>query len=209
MTDTATKPRSRDRLLAAAIDVIQQKGYSATRIEDICATAGVTKGSFFHHFATKDDLALAATAAWNEIVEAHFAASSYRALADPRDRLLAYIAKRKAILCGDVWGTTCLLGTLVQDTYLTHPDLGFACAAGIDLHIATLIPDADAAIAKYGRTGDWTGQSLADHIQAVVQGALVLAKADGDFSRALKSFDHLHNYIALVFHKPITEELIS
>ncbi len=209
MTEPITKPKSRDRLLAAAIDVIRQKGYSATRIEDICAVAGVTKGSFFHHFATKDDLALAATTAWNEMAEAHFAASGTRDLPDPRDRLLAYVAMRKAILFGDVWGTTCLLGTMLQDTYRTHPDLGMACAAGIDLHIATLIPDADAAIAKYGRTGDWTGQSLADHIQAVVQGALLLAKADGNFDRALGSFDHLYNYVALVFHKPIAEEVTS
>ena len=209
MTDTAIKPPSRDRLLAAAIDVIRKKGYSATRIEDICDAAGVTKGSFFHHFATKDDLALAATAAWNDMAEAHFGASGYRALADPRDRLLAYVDLRKAILVGDVWGTTCLLGTMLQDTYLTHPDLGIACAAGIDLHIATLIPDADAAIAEYEMSGGWTGRSLADHIQAVVQGALVLAKADGNFIRALNSFDHLHDYIALVFYKPITEELIA
>ena len=209
MTEHATKPRSRDRLLAAAINVIRQKGYSATRIEDICAAAGVTKGSFFHHFASKDELAHAATAAWNQMAEKRFAASGYRDLPDPRDRLLAYVALRKELLSGDVWDTTCLLGTMVQDTYLTHPDLCIACAAGIDLHIATLIPDANDVIARYGRSGDWTGQSLADHIQAVVQGALVLAKADGNFTRALSSFDHLHNYIALVFHKPITEELIS
>ena len=209
MTEPATKPRSRDRLLAAAINVIRQKGYSATRIEDICAAAGVTKGSFFHHFASKDELAHAATAAWNQMAEKRFADSGYRGLPDPRDRLLAYVALRKEILSGDVWDTTCLLGTMVQDTYLTHPDLGIACAAGISLHIATLVPDADAAVALYGRAGDWTGQSLADYIQAVVQGALVLAKADGNFTRALRCFDHLHNYLTLVFHQPLKQELTS
>ena len=45
---------SGDRLLAAAVDVIRAKGYSATRVEDICAAASLTKGAFFHHFASKE-----------------------------------------------------------------------------------------------------------------------------------------------------------
>lgn len=35
---------------------------NATRVEDVCAAAGLTKGSFFHHFKSKDELALAAIA---------------------------------------------------------------------------------------------------------------------------------------------------
>jgi TetR/AcrR family transcriptional repressor of nem operon len=41
---------SRNKLLDAAIDVVRSKGYGATRVDDIAAAAGVTKGSFFHHF---------------------------------------------------------------------------------------------------------------------------------------------------------------
>ena len=55
----AASPDSRTRLLNAAIDVIRTRGYSATRVEDICAAAGLTKGSFFHHFKSKDEIALA------------------------------------------------------------------------------------------------------------------------------------------------------
>jgi TetR/AcrR family transcriptional regulator, transcriptional repressor for nem operon len=40
--------------------VIRSKGYSAATIEDICQTAGLTKGSFLHHFKSKEELALAA-----------------------------------------------------------------------------------------------------------------------------------------------------
>lgn len=53
---------SRTRLLNATLKVVRAKGYNATRVEDVCAAAGLTKGSFFHHFKSKDELALAAIA---------------------------------------------------------------------------------------------------------------------------------------------------
>ena len=51
---------SKTKLLDATLKVVRAKGYSATRIEDVCAEAGLTKGSFFHHFKSKEDLALSA-----------------------------------------------------------------------------------------------------------------------------------------------------
>ena len=51
---------SKTRLLDATLKVVRAKGYTATRVEDVCAEAGLTKGSFFHHFKSKEDLALAA-----------------------------------------------------------------------------------------------------------------------------------------------------
>ena len=41
---------ARTRLLESARDVIRAKGFSATSVDDLCKTAGVTKGAFFHHF---------------------------------------------------------------------------------------------------------------------------------------------------------------
>jgi Bacterial regulatory proteins, tetR family len=45
--------------LDAAVQVIRAKGYSAMTIDDVCLAAGLTKGSFFHHFKSKEELALA------------------------------------------------------------------------------------------------------------------------------------------------------
>jgi AcrR family transcriptional regulator len=64
---TTQQSDSRSRLLNAALKVVRSKGYTATRVEDLCAEAGVTKVSFFHHFKSKDDLVLAAVAHWDEV----------------------------------------------------------------------------------------------------------------------------------------------
>src|SRR6202451_59122 len=100
MTLTEARHESKTRLLNAALHVIRAKGYSATRVEDICEAAGLTKGSFFHHFDSKEALALAAADYWIEGTGALFASAPYHAPADPLDRLLAYVDLRKSILLG-------------------------------------------------------------------------------------------------------------
>ena len=50
----------RAQLLDAAVNVIRAKGYSAATVDDICRSAGVTKGGFFHHFESKEELAVSA-----------------------------------------------------------------------------------------------------------------------------------------------------
>lgn len=51
---------TRERLLRTAADLIWRSSYHATGVDRICETAGVKKGSFYHFFATKEDLAIAA-----------------------------------------------------------------------------------------------------------------------------------------------------
>jgi TetR/AcrR family transcriptional repressor of nem operon len=196
---------SKTRILQAAMNVIRAKGYTATRIEDICEAAGVTKGSFFHHFATKEELAIAAADYWSEVTSAFFAESAYHHATDPLDRLLAYIDLRKAMLRGELAEFTCLAGTMAQEVYATHPAIRDACGESISGHAATLIPDIQAAIEKHGVQGDWSAESLALMTQVAIQGAFVLAKARQNVSIAADSLDHLRRYIELLFRQPQTQ----
>ena len=71
---------SRNKLLDAAVTLIRTRGYEATRVDDVCAAAGVTKGSFFHHFKTKEDLAHAAAQRFADRADALFAGGAIGAL---------------------------------------------------------------------------------------------------------------------------------
>lgn len=197
----AATPRgegSRRRVLDAALTVFRTKGYTATTIDDLCAAASVTKGSFFHHFDSKEAAALAAIAHWNETTGELFANAPYWKIDDPRTRLLAYLDFRAALVRGALPEFTCLLGTLVQETFASHPMLQAACGAGIAAHAQTLVPTIEAAKQRYAPQAGWSAESLAFHIQTVLQGGFVLAKAMNDPRMALDAIEHLKRHIAML-----------
>jgi TetR/AcrR family transcriptional repressor of nem operon len=175
--------------------VFRARGYNATTVDDLCAAAGVTKGSFFHHFDSKEAAALAAIAYWNDSTGELFASAPYWQVQDPRERLLAYLDFRADLVRGELSEFTCLLGTLVQETFASHPTLQAACGAGIEAHAQTLVPTIEAARARYAPDADWSAESLARHTQAVLQGGFVLSKASGDPQPALDAIAHLKRYL--------------
>jgi TetR/AcrR family transcriptional repressor of nem operon len=190
---------SKKRLLEATLKVVRTKGYSATRVEDVCAEAGLTKGSFFHHFKSKEDLALAAAEYWRALSIQTFAAAPYHNAADALGRLIAYVGFRKALLTGDLPDFTCFAGTIVQEAYRSHPDVSAACARDIAGHIKMLEADIREAMRDHGIRVAWTAESLARHILAVIHGGFILAKAEGSAAAAAESLDHLRRYIELLF----------
>jgi TetR/AcrR family transcriptional repressor of nem operon len=187
---------SRSKVLDAALQVIRTKGYAATTVDDLCAAAGVNKGSFFHHFKSKEDMALEAVEHWNSATGGLFENATFQQLSDPRDRVLGYIDFRKQLLRGNAPDFTCLLGTLVQETFETHPRIRDACKAGIDLHANTVAHDIAAAKALYARGARWDPQVLALFTQATLQGAFILAKAQGSAAIVAQCIDHLRQHVA-------------
>ena len=197
-----TKLSARDKLLDASLALIRSQGYAATTVDQLCASAGVTKGAFFHHFGTKDDLAVAAANHWSTMTGGLFASAPYHAPDDPLDRILAYLDFREALLQGTCAQFTCLAGTLLQETYNSSPDIRMASFASISNHAATLVPDFEATIARYGKPDSPSATSLALHTQTVLQGAFILAKGSGSADIVRESLDHLRRYLKSLFEKP-------
>jgi TetR/AcrR family transcriptional regulator, transcriptional repressor for nem operon len=189
------RPSSRTRLLDAALHVFRKKGYQATTVEDLCAAAGLTKGSFFHHFSSKEELAREALDHFAAMADGVFARASFREAPQPRDRLLGYIDLRTAMMRGDLAEVTCLLGTVVQETYDTHPALRQACDQHITEHVAMLARDIAEARRGHAPGAPWTPESLALFTQAVIQGAFVLAKARNAPEVAVECMGHLRRYL--------------
>ena len=205
MSDVLTKSPmapARQKLLDAALAVIREKGYVATTVDELCARAGVAKGSFFHHFGGKEALAVTAANYWSETTGALFTSAPYHAHKYPLDRVLGYIDFRRALLKGGVPDFTCLVGTMVQEVYETHPAIRDACDDSISSHAEKIETDIAEAMKERSIRGDWTAKSLALHTQAVLQGAFILAKAKGGADIAISSVDHLRRYIELLFQAP-------
>lgn len=196
--------QTKQKILDTAIRLFREHGYSATTVDDLCQAGGVTKGAFFHHFASKEAVALAAIDQWNRMTGALFENAPYWQVKDPRERLLAYLDFRADLVRGEVCEFTCLLGTLVQETFASHPALQAACCAGIEAHAQTLVPTIEAAKAKYAPKAEWSAVSLARHTQAVLQGSFVLAKARNDPRAVLDAIEHLKHYIVHLLPKRVS-----
>lgn len=197
--EPARKALTRTRLLDAAMHVIRAKGYTATTVDDICQRVGVSKGSFFHHFRSKDELAVAAVEHFSAMADGLFATAPYRQAEDPLQRLLGYIDFRAAILEGELQEFTCLLGTLVQETYDTHPDIRRACARGMSEHVDDLTRDIELAMQRHAPDAPWSAESVGYFIQSVLQGAFIFAKAQQSPQVARESLAHLRRYLVLIF----------
>jgi len=84
---------TRDRLIQAAIDLIESSSFGAVSVDQICERAQVHKGSFYHYFPSKVDLAIEAfEVAWaaeaKPIFERHFAPG-----VPPLDRLTGLLTE--------------------------------------------------------------------------------------------------------------------
>ena len=128
----APKPRrgdARRALLDAAHRLVRRQGWAATSVDQLCGEAGVTKGAFFHHFASKEHLGVAAAQHWSDVTGPIFAEAPYNRLDDPLARIFAYLDFRAEIADGPLEAFTCFAGTMVQEVFATSDPLRVACGA--------------------------------------------------------------------------------
>lgn len=194
MSSRPPRNTARDRLLEAATDSIRCRGFAATSVDDLVKEVGVTKGAFFHHFKSKEALGIAVAERWGEIGKQ---LTDQVGGATPRERVLNYLELRSQMIEGGTDEFSCLAGTLAQEVHMSHPAIRDAAAHAIETTAATIENDLAAALKTAGRT-DISPTSLALHIQAVLQGAYVVAKAKSDAGTARESVAHLKRYVAML-----------
>ena len=203
---------ARDRLLEAGVKLVRQHGFAATSVDQLCGEAGVTKGAFFHHFVSKEALGVALADYWSSSTGAFLAAAPFHQHADPVARVLGYIDLRIALISGPAESFSCVAGTMVQEAFRSSDPIRAACNSSILGNAAALEADLAAAIAQSGASGV-TAPSLARYVQAVIQGAFVLAKAHGETSgaggaaaAAREQLLHLRHYFELLFKAEPAED---
>src|SRR5215469_16578594 len=84
-------------------------GYAGTSVGDLCSKAGVTKGSFYHFFETKEELGLAVLNGFYADGVARVESGVYAEMKDPGRRLLGLFDHLEAI-GPELWRDGCLMG---------------------------------------------------------------------------------------------------
>ncbi len=182
-----------DKLLAAGIERFRRDGYGATTVDEICTAADVTKGAFFHHFASKQALAQACLARWSQMGESLAATAPFQTVADPVQRLLGYMDFYIGVFADPKLFKSCLAGVAAQEVSQSHPALRQAandCLMRGQRQFEELLKE---ACRRRRRRLDT--ESLAALWMAALQGSLVLSKASQDEAVVSQTLTHVRQYI--------------
>lgn len=189
-----TPKDTRQTLLAAATARFREAGYVATSVDDICAAAKVSKGAFFHHFKSKEEVALAALEQWKTMSAGMDAGAPFHAIEDPTQKLLGCLDFYIQFFAGQQRLTACLAGITAQEVADTHPGLRDAANGCFCAGAGRMEPLIAAAAKQQGKELD--AHALATLFVTTLQGSLLLARAGQNPQLIPESLRHYRAYLA-------------
>lgn len=92
---------TKQRILDAAQAQVLERGFAGTSVDDIQAAAGISRGTFFYHFPSKDDLARALIERYAQAdheLTASLMARAEKLATDPLQQALVFIALHEEVL---------------------------------------------------------------------------------------------------------------
>ncbi|OKI84550.1 TetR/AcrR family transcriptional regulator [Micromonospora sp. CB01531] len=170
------KPSLRESLLEAGLAEFHTNGYAATGVAAIAQRAGGPKGSFYNHFASKEELGLAA-------LDSYGHSRRLDMLRDPSmpplDRIRRHLAYLRSDLARHDFTRACLLGTFAAESAGSKA-ISQAARAGLEDWVDVLTEAIEAARHDAEFSGALPARSLAQLIVDAWEGAALRAKASGD-----------------------------
>ncbi len=106
---------TKERLIAAGAELFCARSYQGTGINDILKACGVPKGSFYNHFTSKEDFALAVVEFHREATDEFLALNLYNDSLGPLERIAAYIDAFNRDVIDSDFAVGCPLGTMAQE----------------------------------------------------------------------------------------------
>lgn len=198
---------TRGKLVAAAVGLILENGYHATGVEAICGRAGVTKGGFFHHFGSKEDIGLAVIRWWSAMGTREYSKAWTEGPADPLQQLYAMLdimegfASRPGVPC------VCAIGMMTQELAATHPEIRRGCADELSVwtgHVETLLRKARALHRPSKR---FNPEQVAWFLNSLWQGSMLIAKTREDQSLIVHNLRHARAYLSTLFPESKSKKL--
>lgn len=183
--DPASPMDTREKLVRTAERLMLRDGYSATRVDDVIRKAGLSKGSFYHFFDSKEALGLAALEHYYTDRVGRLAHGTYATETDPLRRAQGFL-KHASRVAADLWTTGCLLASLAADAVASNRAVSNALKKRTS-DLRALIIDLLTPFA----TREISASDLADQFLICIEGSIVLARIYDDPSylrRGLEQF---------------------
>jgi len=174
-TKTVTSLETKQRIADAALDQFHRKGYNGTSVQDLMSAVGAPKGTFYNHFASKEDLALDAVSRYGD--QLGLAALADAGSGTPRERIDRHLADLVAAGMAVAAERGCLIANLAGEVPAHSPTVASAVGRHLERWVSTLAGAIDDAKAAGELTTDTPSADLAEFIVNAWEGGAVKAKA--------------------------------
>jgi TetR/AcrR family transcriptional repressor of nem operon len=178
------RPSVRDQLIKSAVEVFHTRGFNGSSVQDIVETAGVPKGSFYNHFASKEALGVEVVHAYCRLVDAYVAEAGasliFKGDGTPLERVRRYF--EAIIELNVIWGVRkgCLLGNFATELAPHSAEIANAVREALDTWSGAvskaLLQAQEAGQLAQSADVETLGQYLVDGYE----GAATRAKLTGD-----------------------------
>ncbi len=194
---------TRKKILDVAQDAVLTKGFDATSIDEIVATAELTKSGFFYHFRDKNALAHALIERHIQVEDQLFDEVFGRAkdLADDPLQVALIALKLLAELIEDMPNghPGCIVATAVYQDRLFNPDVREANRRAVLGWRSRFRAMFDAIVEVYQANDAVDLDDLADMVSSVIEGGIVMARAVSEPSITARQIMLLRSYVRLLF----------
>jgi len=182
------KAPTKEKIIASAIKLMLAQGFTATSVDEIILDAQTTKGSFFHFFKSKEELAKSALERYVCGQLERFQSAPFQKEKNPQKRVFGRIDASIAIFKDSSLPKSCLLGNFAQELAATNSEFQSVCAKMFTLAVEEFARDLKAA-------GCRDSVGLANLYYSIIQGSMILGKAKQDVNIAIENLKHFKQYI--------------
>jgi TetR/AcrR family transcriptional repressor of nem operon len=192
----------RDRIMKSAAKLIVERGYSGTTLDEILARTEATKGAFFYHFKTKDDLARALIEHFAQRLEDYFEDLFDRARGttdDPLESILFVLEKFEEFLSSREQPLRCMFASFIHELPQFPAEVRGIVRAGLRRWKEIFATNFQRLLNAKKPRQRVSADDLATMYVSIIEGALILGQADNDVSIPIRQAQLFRNYIKLLF----------
>ena len=200
---------TRERILAAATELIHARGFKETGLSDILAASGVPKGSFYHYFPSKEDLGRELLVRYRHEAREYLEREAFPPTGEVLPQFERFFAESARQQTEGGCKSGCLLGNLAAEVANIHEDL----RREVELCFRELGEVFADALERGQRSGeladDFAPQAAAEFLVSVMEGSILLAKARREPTGFAGVQASLRRYLASLVRDPARPSGVS
>lgn len=191
------KLNAREKIIAAGVEMISLTGFNATGIDPILKAAGVPKGSFYHHFGTKENFGMEVVTLFAENYAQKLQSYLCNTTVSPLDRIRNYLEHGLEHLAETNFTKGCLIGNLGQELADQSDRIRERLAEIFNSWVKLFAACIEEAQSGGALDPEQSPEALAGFILSGWEGAILRAKV-------MRSAEPMRNFIDVLFKRVLT-----